>query len=284
MKTNTNSSVESQLIDADERLATVFSHFYCVRLPSQAPALPQQLLPNYEMVLAFNFGPAIPIQLGDAAHVVQQTAVLGPLRKILRYELPPGADLMVVNFTLDGFYRLLGKPMRHINAADWRTADVLADHPYFRDLWQQLWTMTGQADRLRHIRDHVLANLSPSEDAARSLQDSIPHFRSATLDPVKAVAQAHHISPRLVQTRFRTYVGYSAKEMIRFLRFKDVLHSLCQQNPARVDWQALVLEFAYHDQSHLIKDFQYFVGCTPRRFLRQLAEGGVCISKTGRFY
>ena len=63
-----------------------------------------------------------------------------------------------------------------------------------------------------------------------------------------------------------------------------VLHFLYQQRPQAVDWLDLVLTFGYYDHSHLSKDFTYYLGLTPRQFVKQLAEGGVCISKSGKFY
>ena len=279
------SPTNSQLIEADERLTTVFSHFYCVQHSAQAATMQQQLLPNYEMLLVFNFGPDIPASLGDDHYVIRQTAVLGPLEKMLRYELPPGADLIVVTFTLNGFYRLLGVPMHQLRAAESENSDVLLNNSSFGDLWQQVALMTDLADRLQRISEYALSHLSPNDAAARSLLDTIPYFNQATaVDPVKAVAQTHRVSTRSIQLRFQTQLGYSAKELLRFLRFKKVLHFLYQQPPTSVDWLTIVLEFGYHDHSHLISDFRYFVGITPRQFLNQLAQGGMCMSKRGKFY
>ncbi|WP_080238687.1 AraC family transcriptional regulator [Spirosoma rigui] len=277
-------SLNSQLVEADERLSRVISHFYAVQQSAKEPPLAQQMLPNYEMILVFNFGPAMPFQLGNDVYTIRQTAILGPLRNMLRYTLLPGDDLLVVNFTLDGFYRLIGKPMQQISAVDWHKEDGLFDLPYFRDLWEQLAALNSLTDRLQHISRYAFANLIPVDAAGRSLLDSIPYFRTAAVDPVKGVAATNQVSPRIIQRRFRTHLGYSAKEMVRFLRFKQVVSFLAQQPSEPVDWLAIVLRFGYHDHSHLISDFNYFVGISPRRFLRQLGEGSVCISQQGKFY
>ncbi|MBD2753979.1 helix-turn-helix domain-containing protein [Spirosoma validum] len=274
----------SQLIEADERLATVFSHFYCVQQPSQAISVSQQLLPNYEMLLVFNFGPAIPFALGDSVYEVQQIAVVGPLQKMLRYELPPNTDLIVVNFTLNGFYRLLGVPMHQFKTTEWENPDVLLNSNCFDELWQQVAPMTTLANRLQRISEYALTHLAPIDVVTDSLLESIPYFKQTAVDPVKAIAQQNQVSTRSIQNRFQTHLGYSAKELTRFLRFKKVLGFLSEQQPGPVDWLALVLDFGYHDHSHLIKDFHYFLGVTPRHFLSQLAQGGVCISKSGKFY
>lgn len=276
--------VNSQWIEADERLAGVFSHFYCVQLPDQAIPVPQQLLPNYEMLLIFNLGSAMPFTLGDTTSVVERTAVVGPLQKMLWYELQPGADLIVVNFTLNGFYRLLGIPLHQFKATDWINSDVLLNSACFDDLWQLVASRHTLEDRLQQISDYTWAQLTPIDAVTDSLLESIPYFRQTAVDPIKAIAQRHQVSTRSVQVRFQTHLGYSAKDLIRFLRFKKVLAYLSQQAFVPVDWLAIVFDFGYHDHSHLIKDFHYFLGVTPRQFLKQIAEGGVCMSKAGHFY
>ena len=270
----------SQVIKADERLATVFSHFYCVQQPPDAEPLEQQLLPNYEMLLGFNFGPPVSARLGDAAYVIEQTAVLGPLQKTLVYQLPPGADLIIVNFTLDGFYRLMGTPMHQFKTVEAHHPDDLLGKTCFTDLWSQLARMPKQEDRLYFLTEYALAFVAPSNTAVLPLFDSIPYFQDSSVDPVKALAETHSVSIRSLQLRFQNYLGYSAKELIRYLRFKKVLHFLYQDYAAAIDWLELVARFGYHDQSHLIKDFRHFVGLTPRQFLKQLAQGGACISGT----
>lgn len=271
-------TLNSQVIKADERLATVFSHFYCVQQPPDAEPLEQQLLPNYEIILGFNFGPSIPVSMGNATYVIEQMAVFGPLQRTLTYQLPAGADLIIVNFTLDGFYRLFKVPVHQVKTADFYHPDALLGKSCFIDLWNQLARMPERADRLQLLTEYALAFVAPSDTAVLPLFDSIPYFDDSSVDPIKVLAQTHPVSVRSLQLRFQNYLGYSAKELIRYLRFKKVLHFLYRDHVAAIDWQDLVTRFGYHDQSHLIKDFRHFVGVTPRQFLIQLATGGVCIS------
>jgi len=273
-----NPTPTSQVIKADERLATIFSHFYCVQQAPDAGPLEQQLLPNYEIILGFNFGPPIPVSLGNATYVIDQMAVFGPLQRTLTYQLPAGADLIIVNFTLDGFYRLLRVPVHGLKAAEVHHPDALLGKSCFLDLWTQLARMPEVADRLQLLTEYALAFVSPSSPAALPLFDSMPYFNDSAADPIKVLAQTHPVSIRSLQLRFQNYLGYSAKELIRYLRFKKVLYFLYQDHAAAIDWLELVTRFGYHDQSHLIKDFRHFVGVTPRQFLKQLATGGVCIS------
>jgi len=64
------SPTHSQLVDANDQVATICSHFYCVQHTMDAPPVRQQLLPTYEMILVLNFGPDIPVSLGNANHII----------------------------------------------------------------------------------------------------------------------------------------------------------------------------------------------------------------------
>ena len=101
---------------------------------------------------------------------------------------------------------------------------------------------------------------------------------------MRAIAQDSNLSERTVQLRFKKYLGYSPKELIRFLRFKQVIQSIQQQQSSQVDWYALVEQFGYHDQSHLIKDFKQYLGMTPQKFVKDIAGKEFCVSRPGKYY
>ncbi len=59
---------------------------------------------------------------------------------------------------------------------------------------------------------------------------------------------------------FQKYVGYSPEELLRYLRFKQVVAHLMAERGKPVDWFDLIVQFGYHDQSHLIGDFKFYTG------------------------
>lgn len=273
--------METHIIEADDRLAQVFSHFYVVCQGLDAPTLTQQLLPNYEMLMVVNFGPELFIWLSDESYAIRRVAIIGPLQKVLRYELGANTDLMVIVFTLNGFYRLFGKLLRQPNPS---ANDVVLEPALLTDLWAQLASQTNLNDRIRCFSEYALKNLAPIDTSMQPLLDTIPHFRRTLLDPIKAVAGQHALSTRTLQLRFQHQLGYSAKEMMRFIRFKKLLAQLIDQQPALPDWSDLVVTLGYHDQSHLIRDVQFYTGLPPTAFVKQLAEQTLCMSKPGKFY
>jgi AraC-like DNA-binding protein len=74
--------------------------------------------------------------------------------------------------------------------------------------------------------------------------------------------------------RFRQIVGLTPKRLARTYRFAKVVLNV--DAAAAVDWCELAFRAGYFDQSHFVKDFQTFTGCTPTAYLalrrRFLAE------------
>jgi AraC-like DNA-binding protein len=88
---------------------------------------------------------------------------------------------------------------------------------------------------------------------------------------MSALARAAEISPRSMERSFREYLGVSAKHFSRVRRFdavKDTLLAAPSTDPSD-----LACEFAYFDQSHLIREFRQFAGCTPGEFACAAREG-----------
>ncbi|MBD0256057.1 MAG: AraC family transcriptional regulator [Cytophagales bacterium] len=281
----TGNHATGRLFAAEGALGQVLRHFYAIRTPPEGQTQVQHLSPHYDMMLVFNFGPPVRISFHQEAfdeREVRQTAVIGPLRKLLNYELKPGSDLVAAVFTLDGFYRLFQVPLPELPGQAWLDPDGLPGQDSFNPLWETLRELDALPERIGFLNAYLAAFVQQSDEASLPLLDAIPYFRNPAVNPAKAVALDHQLSDRTVQLRFQKYLGFSPKEMIRFVRFKQVLYRLVQQPGKPVDWHELVIGFGYHDQSHLIKDFGHFLGTTPQKFVKSYAD--YCIAQPARQY
>lgn len=86
----------------------VFSHFYFAENNSNQ-TITKTLLPSYQTILVFNFGTkAILHSKQNSKITVDRCLVLGLLKKAFDYSLPPGSQILVVNFIADAFYQFFG--------------------------------------------------------------------------------------------------------------------------------------------------------------------------------
>ena len=122
--------------------------------------------------------------------------------------------------------------------------------------------------------------LRPAEAPQAELLARLPVLaQQPHLDPTRAIAAASQLSEQAVQLRFRKYLGFSAKEVARFLGLRRVLAHLAPRPAAaaKPDWFALLDQHGYYDQSHLIHDFTHFLHQSPAAGTRQLrADEALC--------
>jgi len=253
-------------------LNEVISHFYHIYHTEGEPVI-KHLSPSLEMLLVLNFGTDIAISFNNlpSAYKVQKgCAVLGPLRQMLNYELKPGADAIVVNFRLNGFYRLFEVPLNSFDGQSAYNPDKLTEGLPWQELWEELSKCTDIRARLSLLEGYLSQYINGMDDAAQVLVESEHFFDNPSTHPVKAIASAAGLTERTIQIRFQKYAGFSPKELLRFLRFKMVINRLLSNSEKSFDMIEIVTEFNFHDQSHLIKDFKHFLGKTPQQFLKDL--------------
>lgn len=65
---------------------------------------------------------------------------------------------------------------------------------------------------------------------------------------------------------FQRYVGISAKQFARVVRFQALLKNIRQS--LKVNWADEAAMLGYYDQAHLISDFRKFSGTSPEKFTR----------------
>lgn len=174
--------------------------------------------------------------------------------------------------------------MHAFRVADWQAISELVDAIAFDSIWHELAHLPTQTERLQHIDGYLITHLKSIGEPAHSFIDSIPLFNQTVVDPVKAIAAARGVSTHRVQLQLQTNLGYSAKELMRFSRFKQLIHYLIGQTNVPVDWLTLVDQFNYHDHNHLIRDFRYFLSMKPRQFIEQMRRRTICMSQSGKFY
>jgi methylphosphotriester-DNA--protein-cysteine methyltransferase len=66
---------------------------------------------------------------------------------------------------------------------------------------------------------------------------------------------------------FKQRVGVSPKLFARIIRFEAALKTKAAL--PHLSWTMVAHEFGYHDQMHMIHDFQHLSGETPAGILRQ---------------
>jgi len=127
------------------------------------------------------------------------------------------------------------------------------------------------------LKQSAIGLLKENDQVLQTVISNLTHFFNPCVDPVKAIAADTRLSERSIQLKFQKHTGYSVKELLRFLRFKEVVAYILAKSNQKIDIFELIAAHDYHDQSHLIKDFQYFLGLAPQQFIKNLNNGSFCV-------
>ncbi|RYY56052.1 MAG: helix-turn-helix domain-containing protein [Chitinophagaceae bacterium] len=241
----------------------VFTHFYFA-VNGTAADIRRTFVPSFQTILLFSFGVVPQVRSQDGTVIaVEKCLVLGPVRRAFDYTLPPGSEILVVNFRDDAFYRFFGQVPRA--GQDPVDPDSLFGENCFTDLWSRLKACREDEERIALIVDFT----SPYIRARELVPSMLLHHAGAVADPVKMVAGETGQSVRNIQLQQRKVFGYSNKEITRYQRFLKAVEMVSQlpvQN-AKTDWFEVIEQCGYYDQSHLIADFQHYLSLSPSKFL-----------------
>jgi len=250
-------------IAVPERCREVFSHFYYLKNESDE-TVTKTLMPSYQTILIFNFGANVLLFSSSSQIGLSKCIVLGPIKRAFDYSLPPGAEMLVVGFKDDAFYRFFG----HAAVAEHQPVDPdsLLMHDCFTDLWDKLAGLEGNTLRIAQIVQFAEPYLLGSNQIAQQLAN----FEGLSASPIKAVASVNGQTERNVQLTQRKHFGYSAKAFSRYSRFLKAIELISKllSNNNKVNWFEVIDACGYYDQSQLIRDFKYYTNLSPTKYLK----------------
>ncbi|MBC7923440.1 MAG: AraC family transcriptional regulator, partial [Ferruginibacter sp.] len=172
----------------------------------------------------------------------------------------PGVHLVSIKFQPDGFNRFTAIPGGQLR-------DDYAPLEEMRGLWtpeltERLAEAPDDAHRVRLLDAHLLRRLPNWSTRPDATQYAL-HLINSQRDTgsVDDLARTLRVSRRHLARLFEERVGVSPNFYARTVRFAHLSRHLWSTGP--VDYQNLVHEFGFHDQSHFIREVRLFTGLNP---------------------
>jgi AraC-like DNA-binding protein len=124
------------------------------------------------------------------------------------------------------------------------------------------------AERVQHV---LLRHCDPAAIDPR-VRFAVRAIESrAGLIPIERLARATGLTRRHLERRFLDSVGLTPKRLARVVRFQRALQLLQGDGSARTGAETAAA-CGYADQSHFIRDFRQFAGCSPAEHLLRQGE------------
>lgn len=138
------------------------------------------------------------------------------------------------------------------------------------ELWHVLAETPDLADRIRAAETFLLqsANFEP-EETATTVAASLLARRGGRI-AIHDLASRMHVSVRELERSFLREMGIAPKRFARVARFQAALDARVGR-PDR-SWLDIAIDSGYHDQMHLVHEFQSLCGLSPTLIVERLGD------------
>ncbi len=178
---------------------------------------------------------------------------------------------VVVDFTPTGLQTLWRLPVHELSEQSLDLTAVIATE--VRELTDQMREAPSTARRFALLEGFLLRRLARVNQANQLRTDGRIEAAVNFMQRQPARVNMHQLayqlntSERTLRRRFSEVVGISPKYFVRMQRFIHTRRWLEQQ--AKPNWLDILFLTGYYDQAHLINEFKYFTGSSPRLYESQ---------------
>mgnify|MGYP001205394094 CR=1 FL=1 len=238
--------------------------------PSQAFGRPERIVPDGNPELVVHFGHPFGVLTPAGVVTPQPRAFLmGQMTKPVSLDSSQGAaGVAGVRFHPGSARTALGAPMDEISDSSLKVEDF--DPGAAERLVDEIASAPTAAARAWSLQRYVAARAKRTahfqDDAVNDWVARIAQARGVL--SIADLADDSGLSIRQLERRFLKQIGVPPRQFVNVVRFRRVFDLLT--TGSRQDWARLALEAGYFDQSHLIRDFHRFIGCSPSQFVSQM--------------
>jgi AraC-like DNA-binding protein len=175
-------------------------------------------------------------------------------------------DAFTIAFQPGGLSGLFSVPAEELTNSDFDGQAVLGHG--LGVLQRRLGDVSRFSDRVR-IADEFLCARRPASDAVSDLARTASQIiQSSGCVRVDRLAHSAGLSIRQFERRFRHEIGVAPKLYSRIVRFEAALRSKAAAPAMR--WADIAHALGYHDQMHMVHDFNRLAGDSPTTIGSQL--------------
>jgi AraC-like DNA-binding protein len=220
-------------------------------------------------LIDFEFGDPIGIQPAGALFTRKaEAAALVGLQTSQQNQLlmQDKVKSFIVFFHAAAMYQLFRLPAADLVDRDYAAPSVLGTA--CSELYQRLGNARCFEERVQIVERFVFVQ-SLRERVAGSIElaanEILQKHGECRMD---RLAQDTGLAVRSFQRLFRQHIGVSPKLYARIVRFESALKT--KVSFPEKSWATIACQFGYHDQMHMIHDFEKLSGATPIKILDQM--------------
>lgn len=230
----------------------------------------QPMPASLETIMDLEFG-NLPIveYLNGAVQEAIRTSIVGQgTHRRLWYRLRGPVDSFGIFFQPMGVRQLFGIPGRLLVNHEYTAVDVIGKSIF--EVRERMAETRCFDARVRIMEGHLMAAAAKASACTVIMASARRIVREQGALRVSELADQTSLSVRQYERRFLDEVGITPKLFARITRYQMAMDAKVT-TPAR-SWLTIAHEFGYHDQMHMIKDFQMLSGDSPSGILSKWGD------------
>ncbi len=214
------------------------------------------------------------VNLGDLQYLCQGTGQPSAFRHswLSGERLQPiviqecgSVDLIGVRFRPAGAWPVLHLPLQEFTGHVLEL-DSLPDYG-LESLREQLLALSTDAARVRRLGLWLLRRLQKGPAVTAAVRYALHRLSKEERPAIGELVSRIGISHRHFVREFEKCVGLKPKVYARLRGFQHAIGLVGHE--VKPDWSAIASACGYHDQAHLIHEFENFCGMSPSRYLER---------------
>jgi hypothetical protein len=228
------------------------------------------ILPDGKADLVFLYDSQVEFIDENGTHTSYSGAYIQGLnRGILKSRFVSSVNLVGIRFLPCGIKALLGIPDKEIPVKPVLLSDVIGKKA--SELESKIAGASNPEDKRKILILWLESLLSRQIEDNGILSHTVKIINLGKgIEHVNALCCKSDNLYKKIQRSFKETLGISPKQYSRLVRFDNIHNDLISAKEP--DWISLVSKYNFTDQSHLIKEFQSFTGCSPSEFLKHITQ------------
>lgn len=225
----------------------------------------ERVIPTENIQLMFHYkNPFVVIHSNDSVIKQPRSIISGLSDNYSDVSTAGETGVVFISFHLTGACHFFDFPLSNIENLSVDLSDIL--NAEIRQIEELLYIKDTLKEKISVIENFLIRRYSPipSHDGLL-IQRGVEIVKSCKGQTnAKYLSDCLYTSPKTLERKFAKYLGKTTKQVIKLMRFQEVLNDFSCVN--RLSLTKHAYNNGYFDQSHFIHDFKSYTGYTPKEF------------------
>jgi len=231
----------------------------------------ERVIPTENIQLMFHYkNPFVVFHSNDTVIKQPRSIISGLSDNYSDVSTAGETGVVFISFHTTGACHFFNFPLSEIENLSVDLSDIFNSE--IRQIEELLFYKDTIREKVTVIENFLIKRYSPipSHDGLfiQKGVEIVKNFKGQT--NAKYLSDCLFTSPKTLERKFAKYLGKTTKQLIKLIRFQEVLHDFSCVNELNLTEQAY--KNGYFDQSHFIHDFKSYTGYTPKEFFAKYPD------------